>query len=234
MLVKKLKYTLSALLFAFALFVPFALAGCTHNYKVKVSVSGQGEVTTFASAHTPFHKSLVGETEVKEGSLFEFTVIPTNHYQVGYIRVNGNNIYSLEDPKEFSLADDGSFSPCITVTKNTKIEVGFVGKVYTASKLYFNANYGIADAEPVWQALTVTGDGEQDPELGIEKVLSVQYGKPLTSPIASQYTGVTVSTANGALDVNFSNFTLTSNEDLYFNCSNKMLQDLLNSFTAKR
>lgn len=231
---KKLKYALSALLFAFVLVVPFALAGCSHNYKVKISVSGQGEVTTVASAHTPFHKSLVGETEVKEGSLFEFTVIPAApHYQVGYVRVNGTTIYSLENPGDFSLAQDGSFSPCITVTKNTKIEVGFVGKTYTASTLYFNANYGIADAEPAWQILTIANEGEQENPETIDRQLSVQYGKPLTSPLASQYSGVGVSTSGGALNVDFTNFALTSNEDLYFNCSGKMLQDLLNSFTAK-
>ena len=134
---KNFKYILSAFALLLVMVVPFCLTGCTKHYKINITVAeGLGDVRIGLTNEDT--KSLVGENEVEEGSTFEFSCTPFQHYEVGYIKVDGSYIYNIEWAENtYNPTDLGDFKPRIpNVDADHSIVVGFTPKTYKMTFFY--------------------------------------------------------------------------------------------------
>ncbi len=229
---KKFKYIISSLLVAFVLCVPFIVVGCAKYGTVTISIaSGKGNVVKTNSV-TSVSKSLIGENDVELGTDFSFTVTPQTHYQIKYVKVNGEYIYHITEKTDLYTPDEhGEIRPCITINKKTTIEVAFETVPYYTATIYYNASE--EEGSQNWALLKNTDD--------IQVTLEFAYGYGYYFSAASQYSSVVIYYKDGEeykqwvkAGENFNladTYFLSENINLYFDCNANDALALVDSFT---
>ena len=161
---KKLKYILAALLVLLTVGMPVAiLSGCARHYTVNVSiVEGKGDVRKRKSNTNEDAVSVVGENDAESGTDFYYAVGPATHYEIWYVKENGEFVYSAAAPQSYKNRPDadGNLNLTLEVSKDSTIEVAFRRKTYTITFFYANPDHATdPQNEPEYLPLTnLSGD----------------------------------------------------------------------------
>ena len=140
---KKFVKVISAMCLAFILCLPLMLAGCAKNYTVYIKVVGEGGGVYSYTKNSGQSKSVANKrNSVKEGSKFEYQIVPNNGYYIDKIIIDGvEKDKSTYDQTRVILSFDD-------VHKNHKVEVSFVKHNWTVTFMYYD------DAEESWKEYT--------------------------------------------------------------------------------
>lgn len=195
---KKIVKIISAIAMAFILCVPLALVGCAKHYTITISiVSGSGYVRKIGTT-----QNLDRVNDVEEGKSFEYGVIPQTHYEIDYVKQNGETIYNVElgaNNKYTPNKSNGAiYFPIVDVDKEYSILVAFRPVTYYIE--YYFTNDGGDYEQFVYGGDVYRTEGNCATKLGIEEFASLNLKRfDGTQYVALGFTKDSVLTRNWTL-----------------------------------
>ena len=119
---KKIIKAISLVCLAFLLVCPVLLTGCAKNLTLNFAVEGKGgSFYKFSnSTEEMTGESISGDILIKEGSNFEYRVMPDNGYKIKELVIDGQAVSLSDDEKE-----DGFIRAFENIQENHTVRVSF-------------------------------------------------------------------------------------------------------------